>query len=297
MKLEPECVGCLFNQIINAFKNFNVNVSRADLISAQKELMSFLIEQDFDKITAPLVGNFLYGLVSKIVEDPDPYSELKKKYNELALSHYAEIEELIKKAEDPVFEALVVAAIGNTIDFASPHKMDLVNDIKNFSPDNLVVNDYEEFRNYLEYIEELLIIGDNTGEIVFDKLLVSSLQKKYPNLKIVYAVRAKPIINDATMQDAREIGLTDLVEVVESSPIPGVDLSNATEDFKKYFYSKKGIILSKGQGNFECLYGTNTINKPIFYLLKAKCTLMERIFKAFNVKIGDLIFKKKTDDF
>ncbi len=297
MRLEPECVGCLFNQILNAFKYLNKTVSPEEMISAQKQLMEYLMDKNFDEISAPHVGSYLYGLVAKIIGNSDPYSELKKKYNALALEHYDEIMEHVNNAEDPVFEALVIAALGNTIDFAGQHDIDLLQDLKHFSPSKLVVNDYPAFKKYLENAEELLIIGDNSGEIVFDKLLVTILREFYPDIKIIYAVRAIPIINDATMEDAIEVGLTEMIEVIESSPIPGVDLLNISDKFKTYFYSEKGIILSKGQGNFECLYGTVKSTKPIFYLLKAKCILMERIFTKYGVKIGDLIFKEKTSDF
>ena len=123
------------------------------------------------------------------------------------------------------------------------------------------------------------------------KLLVKTLQKLYPDLEIICTVRSSPIINDATMEDAKFIGLTNIVKVIEAGPTPGIELSVASEEFKKEFYSNKGgIILSKGQGNFESLYKLEVPNKEVYYLLKAKCVLMERIF---NVKIGDLIFKRK----
>ena len=116
----------------------------------------------------------------------------------------------------------------------------------------------------------------------------------YPNIKIICAVRSAPIINDATIEDAEYIGLTDLVKVIKSSPAPGIDFSDISEELRKYLYSKNGMILSKGQGNFETLYGLEIPNKNVFYLLKAKCNLMERIFK---VKVGSLILKKKIFGF
>ena len=160
--------------------------------------------------------------------------------------------------------------------------------------DNLVINDYEKIKNSIDNSEHLLVLGDNCGEIVFDKLLISTIKDEYPNLKIVYSVRASPIINDVTIEDAKFIGLNKLVPIVEASPTPGVDLSTSTEEFKKIFFLKGGVILSKGQGNFESLYQMEIPEKEVYYLLKAKCNLMERIF---NVKNGDLIFKKKIRDF
>ena len=268
------------------------------VISAQKKLMEYLTNVDINKTSAPIVGQFAYNLVAEMLGLEDPYKHLKDEYNQLALELYDEVKAIVDSAKDPLFEAIAVAALGNTIDFAAQHQIDLIGDIKNFSLQSFKINDYNEFKKSLEIINrneaQLLILADNCGEIVFDKLLVETIKKLYPDLEIIVAVRSKPIINDATLKDAEFIGLTNIVKVIESCPVPGIDLPSATEEFKKYFHEKNGIILSKGQGNFETMYGMEIPNKELFYLLKAKCVLMERIFKA---KIGDLIFKKKTANF
>lgn len=292
MKLEPECIGCLFNQVLNSFKLLRPNISNDAIIKAQKKLMEYLMSIDFNKNASPIVGKFAYNLVSETLGERDPYKSLKEEYNCLALELYDETKQIIENAKDPLFEAIVVAALGNTIDFATQHKINFISDLKNFSPDNLKINDYLKFRTSLDNSNKhLLIIGDNAGEIVFDKLLILTIKDFYPDLQIVYSVRSAPIINDSTIEDAKFVGLTEIVQVIESCPAPGVDLSSSTKEFKEHFYLKGGVILSKGQGNFESLYQMEIPDKDIFYLLKAKCNLMERIF---NVKIGDLIYKKKT---
>ncbi|MFX1279134.1 MAG: DUF89 domain-containing protein [Promethearchaeota archaeon] len=294
MKLEPECIGCIFNQVLKAFELLDPEISHDIIIAAQKKLMEFLVKFDVKSDASPILGKIAYGIVSEILDDPDPYLALKQESNKLSLELFGDVKNIVDNAVDPLFEAIVVAALGNTIDFASQHKIDLISDIENFNPEDLVINDYTKFKNSLENAKHLLIIGDNAGEIVFDKLLIQVIKQFYPDLEIVYSVRSAPIINDATIEDARVIRLTELVRVIESSPTPGIDLSSSTEEFKDLFFRNDGVILSKGQGNFESLYGIEIPNKDVYYLLKAKCNLMERIF---DVKMGDLIFKKKTLDF
>jgi len=294
MQLEPECVGCLFDQILRAFKLLDPNISREKIINAQKKLMEYLLDVDINKSASPIIGKTAYGIVSDTLGIKDPYASLKEQFNRLAIQFYDEAKEIVENAEDPLFEALIVSALGNTIDLAAQHKIDFINDIKEFKSENLVINDYEEFKKSVEKVNHLLILGDNSGEIVFDKLLIIILKKLYPNLLIVYSVRSSPIINDVTIEDAKFVGLNDLIQVVESSPTPGIDLPTSSEEFKKHFFLRGGIILSKGQGNFESLYGMDIPDKEVYYLLKAKCNLMERIF---NVKTGDLIFKKKMSGF
>lgn len=292
--LEPECVGCLLSQVLKSFKMLDPNTPREDIIAVQKEVMEFLVKSDLDNSSAPIVGGYFYPLIAERLGKKDPYKQEKKRYNDLALEYYDQLKELVKKAEDPLFEAIIISAIGNTIDFAAQHDMDLINDIKTFSSDDLAINDYDKFKKSIKKAKNLLIIGDNCGEIVFDKILIETIMKLYPDLEVVYSVRSIPMINDNTMEDAEYVSITEIVKVIEGSPIPGIDLNRVTKEFEKYFYTKDGLILTKGQGNFECLYKDDIGGKDLFYLLKAKCPLMERIF---GVKQGSLIFKKKTKDF
>ena len=294
MKLEPECIGCLFDQILKAFKLLKPDISREIIISAQKRFMKHLINIDINKNSAPILGKIVYTIVAEVLGERDPYNSLKKRYNRLALQYYEEVKNLVENSKDALYKAILIAALGNTIDFASQHDINFISDIKNFEKKKFIINDYKKFKESLEKTNHLLIIGDNCGEIVFDKLLIITIKTSYPDLKIVYSVRGAPIINDATIEDAKFVGITELVQVVESSHSPGVDIATSPKEFKKHFFKEKGVILSKGQGNFESLYGMEIPQKDVYYLLKAKCNLMERIF---GVKIGDLIFKKKTQGF
>jgi hypothetical protein len=270
------------------------NISREIILDTQKKLMDYLVGFDIEKRASPIIGKVAYNLVAEALGVNDPYASIKKKYNKLALQFYDEARKIVSNAEDPLFEAIIVAALGNTIDFGTNHKIDFIHDIKNFTPDKLAINDYETFKKSLLDTNHLLILLDNAGEIVFDKLLVETMLKTFPELEITCSVRSAPIINDATLEDAKLVGLTDLVQVIEASGTPGIDLPTTKEEFKKHFFLKDGVILSKGQGNFESLYGMEIPDKEVYYLLKAKCSLMERLF---SVKEGNIIFKRKTENF
>ncbi len=294
MILEPECIPCLFNQVLRAFQLLKPDISREIILETQKKLMEYLLSFNLEKRASPIIGKVAYNLVAEALGVKDPYASIKKEYNQLALQFYDEAKELINNARDPLFQAIIIAALGNTIDFGTNHKIDFIKDIKNFTPENLAINDFNIFKQSLQNTNHLLILLDNAGEIVFDKLLVETMLKTFPELEIICSVRSDPIINDATVEDAKFIGLTDVVQVIEASGTPGIDLPSTTDEFKKQFFLKDGVILSKGQGNFESLYGMEISGKDVYYLLKAKCSLMERLF---SVKEGDIIFKRKTENF
>jgi len=132
----------------------------------------------------------------------------------------------------------------------------------------------------LDSTESILYLGDNAGEIVFDKLLIEEMGKN-----IVYVVRNKPIINDALIEDARDCGIDKIARVISSgSDAPGTVLNLCSREFLE-IYHKAPLIISKGQGNFEAL---SEEKAPIFYLLKVKCPV---IAKDIGCKVNDLILK------
>ncbi len=137
--------------------------------------------------------------------------------------------------------------------------------------------------------EKIFIIGDNAGEIVFDKLLIEILLQKYPGTKFIYAVRGGPAINDVIMEDAVETGLSALVEVVQGSVSPGVIMEETTPEFREVFQTAD-LIISKGQGNFESLDTVDTNGVELYFLLKAKC---EVVAEMFNVPLGSLVLSRR----
>ena len=138
--------------------------------------------------------------------------------------------------------------------------------------------DLEAFRRALKGASLLLYVCDNSGEVVFDMLFIKELKRTYPNIQIVAAVREKPIINDATLKDAKSVGLDRLVKTISSGSVyPGTILPETTEEFQS-LYALADVILSKGQGNFETLLPI--ADKRVFFLLRIKCELMASVAKV-----------------
>ena len=140
----------------------------------------------------------------------------------------------------------------------------------------------EEFRNATAQAKDILYLGDNAGEIVFDRLLVEQL----PCKNVTFVVKASPIINDATMEDAKMAGLTDMVSVIDNgSDAPGTILESCSQDFRRRF-NEADLVISKVQGNYETLSG---VDKNVFFILRAKCPVIAR---HLGCEIGSLVLVK-----
>ena len=188
--------------------------------------------------------------------------------------------------EFPLLMAIKIAIAGNVIDFGVNevrNKINIEKELKNTLKQDFAFFDYDKLKNSLEETEEVLYLGDNTGEIAFDRILIEELQKK-----VIYVVREKPIINDVTIEDALFCGIDKIAKVISSGcDALGTILRYCSKEFLNY-YTKTKLIISKGQGNYETL---SEEKKPIFFLLKAKCPIIAR---DLGCGVGDIILKAQS---
>lgn len=252
---------------------------------AVDRVMAFMIESDY-QCSPPEISWHVYKIINEVTGNRDPYKAIKSEYNQLALKIYPCLKKTINDSADPLSTAIRLAIAGNVIDFGSGVKFNLDETIRETLVKPFAVYDYEKFTESLSTAGMLLYLGDNAGEIVFDKLLVEEITGKY-NLKVCYAVKSEPIINDATVEDAREAGMAEVAEVIENGQgAPGTVLDLCSGKFLEV-YNNADVIISKGQGNYETLDGEK--EKNIFFLLKVKCAIITRHLKT---KQGDMVFQK-----
>jgi len=279
MKAYPECIPCLINQGLNAVKKLNLPKEKEIEISVRS--LKFLAKfESFDRSPA-YYAYFIQQIVKEITGEEDPFKELKKLANKKA----QELLSKILKGKPDLKGALKLSAVGNFIDFAVKGVFDLEKEIYKLLDKNFLIFDYDKFAEKLKNAKSVFIIGDNAGEIVFDKVLVEVLKEM--GKEIVYGVKGKPILNDATMEDAVEVSMTKLCEVIHNgSDKVGTWLEDCSREFVETFYVAD-VVISKGQANFETL---SDVDRDLFFLLVAKCN---PIGNETGGKKGELILKYK----
>ena len=249
-----------------------------------REVLRTACEIDLSS-TPPAMGQIIHQVIRQYTGNEDPYRQVKKHSNQLGLKMYPELKEKIEQSDDPFEMAVRVAIAGNIIDFAKINELDdekIYQVIEDSFTAPLPKENVSEFRRAIEDANDILFLGDNAGEIVFDRLLLEQM----PQEKITFAVRGGPVINDATMKDAEDAGITELVEVIDNgSDAPGTILESCSEDFVRRFETAD-LIVAKGQGNFETLSDTD---KNIFFLLKVKCPV---VTQDVGLEVGSLVLKR-----
>lgn len=288
MRTYLECFSCFMNHGLDVSRKIGLDeTGQRDVLNRIAGLIpGFELET-----TPPKMSFEINRMIRELTGGKDPFLEEKRRSNALALAATDKVRRSIAGAEDRLKRAVEYAIAGNIIDLGARQNLDIDAEM-----DTLVAGEEEQiekerpedfqltrFREELQRASTLLYITDNAGEIVFDMLLIEVLQELYPDLVITAAVRDAPIINDATMDDAREIGLDKLVPVISSgSAAPGTPLELCTPRFMEYFRSAD-MVIAKGQGNYETL---SEAPRPVYLLFKVKCPVVAR---SSGGELGDVM--------
>jgi uncharacterized protein with ATP-grasp and redox domains len=209
----------------------------------------------------------------------DPYATIKTRSNTAALHALQQLDHEVDLAE-----ALRLAIAANNIDFGTNRPVDLTPAVL-LNASDLTIDDSERLQTDLERAGTVMVVGDNTGEIIFDALLLRTLHRLFPTKELVYAVRGGPAINDATLADARLAKIDEVARIVEGSRSPGVIFEEASQAWRDAYHAAD-VVLAKGQGNFESLVDKPKEHGTIYFLLKAKCALISTLL---GVTLGDSI--------
>ena len=288
MKTLLDCIPCFFRQALEAAK----------LAGADKKIQKKLLDEvakvipDFPLTSSPPeMSLMIHKIIKKLTHNPDPYYTIKNKSNKLALSLYNDLKKKISKSPDKLRTAVEIAIAGNIIDYGVKNSLDIEKELKKILKEekkvilheNTKLFNYKLFQKNIEKAQTILYLGDNAGEIIFDCILIELIKKLDKNKKIIFAVRHKPIINDAVMEDALSCGIDKVAEIISSGcEAPSTVLSMCSKKFLQIF-NQADMIISKGQGNFE---GLSEENRSVFFLFIAKCPV---IAEYVGANVGDFI--------
>jgi len=224
-------------------------------------------------VIPPEIAQKVYRIVYEITGNNDPYLEAKKLANMSAMSLYARMKDIVDSSNETLETACKLAIAGNAIDLGAHAEFGSISSIIEDSVGYQL--DQEHYRKFKESVGQsslILYLADNAGEIVFDRILIEQLLQ-IKKSKIVFVVREKPIINDATLDDALQVGLNKVATIISNgSDAPATILSQCSPEMLSY-YRAADLIISKGQGNYESLSGRP---ENIFFLFKVKCPVIAR---------------------
>ena len=286
MDISYECGPCFLRQAREALdlSTDDENVK----MQVMEEIFKFLSTTFKAGTNSNSTGSSMHKIIKQKTGCMDPYYKEKVEGNEIALKYLPEVKKILDE-DDSLENYVKIAIIGNILDFgAFTLDDDIEGVIKSSLKKDLAVKDIEEFENSLKTHDKVLYLVDNTGEIVFDKLLLAKL-KEY-DLDITIAVKSEPILNDATMVEALDVGLDEFGKLVEigAGTVGYVD-SEISDEFRQIFDDHE-FVISKGMGNYEGLTEIDLSKKDIYFLLCVKCNTIAR---HIGVNLHDMLLLRK----
>jgi uncharacterized protein with ATP-grasp and redox domains len=219
----------------------------------------------------PWVAQIIHRKLRELTGVNDPYRAAKSRFNQLAMSMLPELRAVVKKDSQPLIAAAKAAIAANVIDLGvkSALSESQAAEVLRESCTGDAHGDFARFQRQVDEAREILYLADNAGEIAIDRLLIEELGPG----RVTLVVRGRPVINDATIEDARDVGLHELVNVIDNgSDAPGTILDDCSPEFLEQ-YHRANLIISKGQGNFETLSGEDA---NLVFLFKVKCPVIAR---------------------
>lgn len=281
--MRHECYFCATKTVEKLIRKFKPEPDIAeDFVFSINQLLN-----DFRDETNPYLATAIHRIARKKLHKTDLFEKEKREANELLLGLYQVWKDIIEKSDNPFYTAAKLAVVGNIIDYgAHTVERDIVSQIHTLSEKELAIDKTEELSEKIKAAKSILYLGDNNGEIVFDKLFLETIN--HPN--VTFVVRGKPVINDVTIDDAKHVGIDSLCRVISNGfDAPSTLLEYCSDEFIEEF-EKTDLIISKGQGNFEGLMDENREN--LFFMLMAKCNPMAELL---GVKKGDLVVQCSAD--
>jgi len=280
--IDNRCVQCFLKTYRRLFKKFDVKNAEQELfLSAFQRIIN-----ENQNASHPEIQRELNRIFYKIMKVRDPFVEEKALSNRIALKFYDQWKPKVLSADKPFDLALRLSIAGNIMDYGANNCFDVHKTIENVLHASFAIDHSELLKNKIQKAKRIMYLGDNAGEIVFDKLFIETI--KHP--EVFYAVKNAPVLNDATMADANEIGINSVAKVISNGyDAPSTILTKCSNDFLELYHSAD-LIISKGQGNFEGLMNEN--DNRIFFLLMVKCDMIADIL---NVEKGSFIVFNPTN--
>lgn len=269
MRISESCAKCLYDRQVNKTDN-------AEYLAEIKTLLDKRSESD----TSPYMVYQFNKVHVKYFGKGADYKDIKKQYNDLVLGMENDLRREIEESEDPLAKALIMSRIGNYIDFGAMNRVDQDVFMGLFEDTGMSDRDIPVYDSFLRKCEEgssFLLVCDNCGEIVLDKLMIEQLKKRFPHLTVRALVRGSEVLNDATIEDAQYTGLDKVAEIIPNGDAIAGTIYDMLPQEAKRALDESDVILSKGQGNYESMSGQG---RHVFYAFLCKCDLFT---SRFNV--------------
>jgi uncharacterized protein with ATP-grasp and redox domains len=280
LKVEPECAVCLLHR--GYMEALEATENQALQWKAMAALTR-LLNREFNPTAVPaILGTKRDRIIKDITGNSDPYAKKKQMSNRKAMAVLPVAKKLVEKEasmETRFRKACMCSIVGNIIEFDIPEHRFEFEDIEKLiqeAEEQLAINEVSEIFKLAKKAKKILYLADNAGEIAFDTLLVQELKRL--GASVTVGVKGKPIINDATMQDAEYVKMHEIADgvITNGTDTVGIILEECSKHFLD-LYSSVDLVVAKGMGHAETVTELD-LTRPHALLFRTKCKPVARFF-------------------
>jgi len=280
--MSAKCPACLLNRIYQECRMVSDDEEKIGRII--ERAMEMILEEFRRREVNAIASTRVHRMVYRMLDNDDPYRELKRRANEETARILPLARRYVERG-DRFRNAVVASIIGNSFDYGVlGHEVNDSNFREYFEREfrrGLAIDDVDEIRHLCR--GRVVYLADNAGEIVLDRLLVEEIKRL--GGRVSFVVRGRPVLSDATIEDARFAGIDEVADEIltNGQGAIGIIEEELPEDTRERMESAD-IIISKGMANYECL--SEGSFDSIAFLLKAKC---EPVARDVGVRVGDMV--------
>jgi uncharacterized protein with ATP-grasp and redox domains len=270
MRIQASCSDCLLTRVEYETRLVCSDEARIrETVDACALLLEAIREEP---VAAPVIASRVHRTAYTLAGSSDPYARLKAENTRDALAVCRQVQGELRTFRDRA----LAAVIGNTLDYGSREHTVTDDFIRFFRQEfarGLTIDHTDAIAGHSRRV---VYLCDNCGEIVFDRLLIERLKER--GSRVTVAVRGAPILNDATLSDARMLGLDSLADLLTTTTngihelglnpdLMPADLGDAVD--------RATLIIAKGMANYESLSEMTDL-PPVAYLMSVKCDPIAR---------------------
>jgi len=272
MKIWPDCIPCILKMSLETAHLAMKEERKVRRFMGQILKLKHFRGEDW-RVTSPEVIKNVWLKLLEISGEVDPMKEIKKEQNSRALETYPLAKKMVLKSRDPLLSAIKLSIAGNAIDAMTEVRGEKTEKIlERWNRFEIDIENLNRLKGRLKRTRKLVYLGDNCGEIIFDKLLLEVLHEMY-DLDATFITRTFPVMNDATLQDALSVDMGQVAQIMDNGvhePFPGILMKKISREFKAMMEGS-ALIISKGGGNYDTLTEEEGLKGKVSFLLLAKC--------------------------
>ena len=280
MKVEVECAPCILQR---GYLEIEKATSDPSLqFKAMSALVRLLIKEFKPTAIAAYLGTERDRVVREVTGNPDPYAKAKQISNQRAMEILPTARNMVQSessVESRFRRACLCSMVGNIIEFDIPDhvfKFENMGKLIQGAEEDLAIDEIPKILKTAKKAQSVLYLTDNAGEIALDTLLVQELKKL--GARVTVAVKSRPVLNDATMEDARYVRMHAVANdvITTGTDSVGLVLDECSREFLN-FYNSADLVVAKGMGHAETLT-EQALTTPHALLLRTKCRPVANFF-------------------